>query len=68
MSKENETNFEEANECNRVSTEKDDKVIDHCHITDENRGSACGIRNVKFRLTKKIPVIFHSLEDMVVIS
>ena len=37
------------------------KVKDHCHITGKFRGAACNDCNLKLRLTRKIPVIFHNL-------
>ena len=42
-------------------TDKDIKVRDHCHITGFYRGSAHQDCNLNFRLTDKIPVIFHNL-------
>lgn len=50
--KENERNFQMANKChicNKLYTRKDNWVRDHCDIT-------C---SVNYRLTQKIPVIFH---------
>ena len=32
-----------------------------CHITGKYRGSAHRSCNIKFKLTKKVPVIFHNL-------
>ena len=34
---------------------------DDCHITGKYRGSAHRSCNIKFKLTKKVPVIFHNL-------
>ena len=39
-----------------------DKVRDNCHITDEFRGAAHNQRNLKFKIPKKLPIIFHKLE------
>ena len=40
---------------------KDIRVRDHCHITGKYRGSAHQDCNINFRLTAKIPIIFHNL-------
>ena len=37
------------------------KVRDHCHFTGKYRGAACQACNLKFRVSKVIPVIFHNL-------
>ena len=41
---------------------EDEKVRDHCHITGKQRGAAHWSCNVKLRLTKNVPVIFHNLK------
>ncbi|KAK3101500.1 hypothetical protein FSP39_004054 [Pinctada imbricata] len=38
-----------------------DRVRDHCHITGKFRGAAHNDCNLKFQLTKRIPVFFHNL-------
>ena len=40
----------------------DNKVRDHCHITGKYRGAAHKDCNVKLRIPKKLPIIFHNLE------
>ena len=40
---------------------KDIRARDHCHITGKYRGSAHQDCNINFRLTAKIPIIFHNL-------
>ena len=47
--------------CNKLFTEDDKKLRDHGHITEKYRGSAHSNCNINLRLTKKFPVIFHSL-------
>ena len=43
-------------------SEKDARVRDHCHITRKYRGSAHQDCNINYKLTDKIPVIFHNLK------
>ncbi|KAK3101531.1 hypothetical protein FSP39_004239 [Pinctada imbricata] len=38
-----------------------DRVRDHCHITGKFRGATHNDCNLKFQLTKRIPVVFHNL-------
>ena len=67
MTKEDEEEFQKANEChicNIKYTNEDIKVRDHCHITGKYRGSAHQDCNLKLRIKPeeiKIPVIFHNL-------
>ena len=39
-----------------------DKVRDHCHITGKFRGAAHNQCNLKFKLTKELPIIYYNLE------
>ena len=39
-----------------------DKVRDHCHITGKYRSVAHKKCNIKLRIPKKLPIIFHNLE------
>ncbi len=46
-------------------SKKEEKVIkcrDHCHITGKYRGAACDKCNLRMRVPKFIPVLFHNLE------
>ena len=36
------------------------KVRDHCHHTGEYRGVVHRIWNLKYSLTKRIPIVFHN--------
>ena len=63
MTKEDQEKFIEADEChicNKKYINKDIIVRDHCHITGKYRGSAHQDCNLNYRLTDKIPVIFHN--------
>ena len=35
------------------------KVRDHCNYTDEYRGAAHNICNLKYSMPKQIPIVFH---------
>ena len=67
MTKENEEEFQKAEEChicNKKYTNQDIRVRDHCHITGKYRGSAHQECNLQLKLNPekvKIPVIFHNL-------
>ena len=67
MTKEDEKEFKKAKEChicNKIYTDEDIRVRDHCHITGKYRGSAHQECNLKLKVNPeevKIPVIFHNL-------
>ena len=42
------------------SDKKHHKVKDHCHYTGEYRGAAHNICNLKHRVPKEIPIVFHN--------
>ena len=68
MSVEEEEQFERSEICRICNTLIDDnKVRDHCHITGKYRGAAHWNCNINLKISKKLPVIFHNLEDMTVI-
>ena len=39
-----------------------DKVRDHCHVTGKFRGAAHNKSNLKLRIPRKLPIIFHNLQ------
>ena len=64
MSEEEEHLFQKSNSCwiRKKFIDNDEKIVrDHCHVTGKFRGAAHQNCNVKFQLTKKVPVIFHNL-------
>ena len=64
MSEKDEQRFHSSNKywiCDKLLDVGDNKVKDHCHITGKYRGSAHWSCNIKFKLTKKVPVILHNL-------
>ena len=65
MSMEEEELFQEANKCwicGKLLELMDEKVRDHCHITGKFRGTAHFSCNANFKITKRVPVIFHNLK------
>ena len=36
------------------------KVRDHCHYTEKYRGAAHDICNLRYKIPKEIPVVFHN--------
>ena len=65
MTEEEEHLFQQSNNCwicKKIIDNEDEKVRDHCHIPGKFRGSAHWDCNIKFQLTRKIPVIFHNLK------
>ena len=61
MTPEDEINYEKATHCHICEEEIDLKFHDHCHLTGKFRGAAHSICNLKYRLPKFYPVIFHNL-------
>ena len=64
MTKKDKEEFQKADKCHicdKKYTDKDKRARDHCHITGKYRGSAHQDCNVNFKITEKIPVIFHNL-------
>ena len=43
-----------------------DRVRDHCHLTGMFRGAAHEICNLKYKVPKFFPVVFHNLSGYVV--
>ena len=63
MTEEDEEIYNNTNICWICSKEiTENKVRDHCHITGKYRGAAHKDCNLKLRIPKKLPVIFHILE------
>ena len=64
MTREDRMTYKKATHCHICEEEIDDeteKVRDHCHLTGKFRGAAHSICNLKYRLPKFYPVIFHNL-------
>ena len=69
MTQEDKIDFRRATHCHiceeEIDKDTDDEnyrmVRDHCHLTGKYRGAAHNMCNLKFRLPKFYPVIFHNL-------
>ena len=64
LTKVDKRNFNNADKCyicNKKYAAKDIRVRDDCQITGKYRGSAHQDCNINYRLTDKIPAIFHNL-------
>ena len=48
--------------CGRLFDLMDEKVRDHCHISGKFRGAAHFSCNANFKISKKVPVVFHNLK------
>ena len=65
MSEEEEHLFQQSNSCwicEKLIDNDEEKVRDHCHITGKFRVAAHWSCNLNLQLTKKVPVMFHSLK------
>ena len=47
-------------ENNKKEFKLNQKVRDHCHYTGKYRGAAHSICNLRYKIPKKIPVVFHN--------
>ena len=47
--------------CKKLIGVDDIKVRDPCHVTGKYRGPAHWSCNINFKISKKLPVIFHNL-------
>ena len=65
MTEKEEHLFQQSNNCwicKKLIDNDDEKVRDHCHVTEKFRGSAHWDCILNFQITKKIPAIFHNLK------
>ena len=61
---EEEEMFQRANKCwicGKLFDLIDEKVRDHCHVSGKFRGAAHFSCNANFKISKKVPVVFHNL-------
>ncbi|CAB3984764.1 Gastrula zinc finger, partial [Paramuricea clavata] len=57
-----ESEFQAARNCSICGNDLgEDRVRDHDHVTGMYRGAAHNICNLKYRITWKVPVVFHNL-------
>ena len=65
MSAEEEEMFQNACSCwicGKLFDLVDEKVRDHCHVSDKFRGAAHFSCNANFKISRKVPVVFHNLK------
>ena len=61
LTKEEEDNYNKENICYICKKDfNNDKVRDHCHFTGKYRGAAHNMCNLRYKIPKNIPVIFHN--------
>ena len=61
LTKEEEDNYNKENTCYICKNDfNNDKVKDHCHFTGKSRGAAHNTCNLRYKVPKNIPVIFHN--------
>ena len=61
LTKEEEDNYNKENTCCICKKDfNNDKVRDHCHFTGKYRGAAHNTCNLRYKISKNIPVIFHN--------
>ena len=62
LTKEEEDNYNKENTCYicKKDFNNDDKVRDHCHFTGKYKGAAHNTCNLRYKIPKNIPVIFHN--------
>ena len=64
LAEEEEDLFQKRNNCwicKKLIDNDEGKVRDHCHVTGKFRDAAHKSCNLNFKLTEKVPVIFHNL-------
>ena len=63
MTNEDEKMYNNSHKCwvckQELST---DKVKNHCHVVDKFRGAGHNKCNLKLRIPRKLPIIFHKLQ------
>ena len=59
LTKEEEDNYNKENIC-YICKKEFNKVKDHCHFTGKYRGAAHNMCNLRYKIPKNIPVIFHN--------
>ena len=62
LTKEEDDDYNKENICYICKKEfNNDKVKDHCHFTGKYRGAAHNTCNLRYKIPKNIPVIFHNV-------
>lgn len=64
LSETDKQNFHSAKNCHICDapfTTDDKRVQDHCHLTGNYRGAAHNSCNLRYQVTRTIPIVFHNL-------
>ena len=70
MTEEEENLFQKSNSCwicKKLIDNDEEKVRDQCHVTGKLGGAAHRNCNINFQLTKKVPVLFHYLKEVMTV-
>ena len=61
LTKEEEDDYNKENICHICKKESNnDKVRDHCHFTGKYRGAARNTCNIRYKIPRNIPIVFHN--------
>ena len=64
MTTEDKKNYQDSQDCWICNEKLDEtKVRYHCHIAGKYRGAAHNQCNLKLKIPKKLPLIFHNLQN-----
>ncbi|XP_031633745.1 uncharacterized protein LOC116347323 [Contarinia nasturtii] len=63
LSVDEENEFQSATICHICNKNlNEDKVRDHCHLSGKFRGASHSKCNLKYQISKSIPIVFHNLD------
>ena len=69
MTEKDEASFNAATACYACGLGlNDDRIRDHCHLTGKYRGAVHSECNLRMRVPKFIPVLFHNLKGYAILT